>query len=78
MTAHDALDGVASLVGVVERDGADIVMENVGFNDSVQKLATNKTKFPIDGRCGASCVGPGLGGVVGQGRVGVLKEGNGD
>lgn len=78
MTAHDALDSIASLIGVIERDGADIMMKDVSFDDSMEELATHKSEFSIDGCGRASCVRPGLGSVMGQRRIGVLKKGNGN
>jgi len=78
MTAHDLLDGIRSLVCVVERNCADIVVQNVSFNDSVEKLSTDETEFSIDcGRCSSS-IRPALAGVVRQGRIGVLKVGDGN
>lgn len=36
MAAHDRLDGLGGFVGVVERNGRNIVMQDVGFDDAVE------------------------------------------
>jgi hypothetical protein len=36
VAAHDGLDGLGGFVGVVEGDGADVVVEDVGFDDTVE------------------------------------------
>lgn len=78
VAAHDGLDGLGGLVGVVEGDGADVVMQDVGLDDAVQQVAADETKLAVDGRGGALDKGPLLAGVVGQGRVGVLQESDGN
>lgn len=78
VAAHDGLDGLGGLVGVVEGDGADIVVQDVGLDDTVQQVAADKAELAVDGCGGALDKGPLLAGVVGQGRVGVLQEGDGD
>jgi hypothetical protein len=78
MLAHDGLDGLGGLVGMVERNGADVVVQNVGLDDAVEELAADKAEFAVDGGGGAAGVGPGSWGVVREGGVGVLQEGNCD
>lgn len=78
VTAHDGLDGLGGFVGVVEGDGADVVVEHVGFDDAMEELAADEAEFAVDGGCGAARVGPAGGGVVGERGVGVLQEGDGD
>jgi hypothetical protein len=78
VSAHDALDGLASLIGVVEGDVADIVVQNVGLDDTVEDVATDETEVTIDGGGGSTGEVPDLGLVVGEGGVSVLEEGNGD
>lgn len=78
MLAHDGLDGLAGLVCVVEGDGADVVVEDMGFDDTVEKRPADEAEFTVDGRRGAAGEGPCLGGVVGDGGVGVLEVGDGD
>ena len=76
--AHNDLDGVRCLVCVIEGNGADIVVQNVGFDNPVEELTTNETKFTIDGGRSATGVGPRRGRVVGKRGVGVLKESDGN
>ena len=78
MLAHDWLNGFGCLVGVVERDGRDVVVEDVGFNNPVEELAANETEFAVDGCGGATGVGPGARFVVRERGVGVLEVRNGD
>ena len=78
MLAHDGLDGLGGLVGVVEGDGGDVVVENVGLDDAVEEVAADETEFTVDGGGGAADVVPGRGLVVGERRVGVLEVGDGN
>lgn len=78
VVAHDALDGVGGLVGVVEGNVADVVVQDVSFDDAVEDVATDETKVTVNS--GSSTTGkvPNLRLVVGESRVGVLKEGDGN
>lgn len=78
MATHDLLDGLGSLVGVVEWDGRHIVMQDVGLDNAVQQLATDEAELAVDGRGRTADVVPRLGGVMRERRVGVLEEGDGD
>lgn len=62
--AHDGLDGLGGLVGVVEGDGADVVVQDVGLDDAVQQLATDEAELAIDRGRGAAHVVPALRAVV--------------
>lgn len=77
VVAHHGLDGLAGLVGVVERDGADVVVQHVGFDDTVEDVAADEAEVTVDG--GGSTAGkvPHLRLVVGEARVGMLEEGDG-
>lgn len=75
--AHDGLNGLAGLVGVVEGDVADIVVQHVGLDDAVEDVTTNEAEVTVDGGSSAAGEVPHLGLVVGEGGVGVLQEGNG-
>ena len=76
--SHNRLNSFRSFVGVVEWDGGDVVVKDVGLDDAVKDVAADEAKFAVDGGGGAADVGPGLAGVVGQGGVGVLEEGDRD
>lgn len=76
--AHDGLDGLGGFVGVVEGDGGDVVVEHVRLDNAVEELATDETEFAIDRGGSTAGIGPAGGRVVGQGRVGVLKESDGN
>ena len=76
--AHDGLDGLGGLVGVVEGDGGDVVVEDVGLDDAVEDLAANEAELAVNGSGGTTSEVPGLAGVVREGRVGVLEVGDGD
>lgn len=78
MLAHDFLDGLARLVGVVERDSADIVVEDMSLDDTVEELSTDETKFTIDSCSCTANVVPASSGIMRKRRVGVLKEGYGN
>jgi len=75
---HDGFDGLAGLVGVVEGDAADVVVQDVRLNDAVEEVAADEAELAIDGGGRAPNKVPLLGRVVGQGRVGMLQEGDGD
>jgi hypothetical protein len=76
--SHDLLDGLAGLISVVEGDGADIVVKNVGLDDAVEDVATDEAEVTVNcSSCSTSEI-PGLRLVVGEGGVGVLKESDGN
>lgn len=78
MLAHDLLDSFTGLVGVVEGDGANVVVKDVGLDDAVEELATDETEFTID-CCGCSTnVVPASSGVVRKSGISVLEEGDGN
>jgi hypothetical protein len=76
--AHHWLDGLRGLVGVVEGDGADIVMENVGLDDAVEELAADETEFAIDSSGGSTDIVPGLVGVMRKRWIGMLEVSDGN
>jgi hypothetical protein len=76
--AHDRLDSLSSLVGVVEGNAADVVVEDVSLDDTVEKVSADETHLTIDGSSGTADEVPLIVGVVGKGRVGVLEESNGN
>ena len=76
--AHDGLDSLGSLISVIEGNGADVVVEDVGLDDAVEEVAANESELAIDGGSGAADKVPLLSGVVRERGVGVLEEGDGD
>jgi hypothetical protein len=78
MDTHDWLDGLGSFIGVVEWDGADVVVEDVGLNNTVEESAANESEFTIDCSSGTTDVVPARTGVVWKCWVGVLKIGDGN
>lgn len=63
---------------MVEGDRGDVVVEDVGLDDAVQKRATDKSEFAVDSSSRATSVSPSLSVIVRKSRVGVLEEGDGD
>lgn len=78
MSAHNLLDGIRSLVCVIERNCADVVVQNVGLDDSVKELSANETEFSIDRGSRSSSIRPAFASVMRERRIGVLKVGDGD
>lgn len=71
--AHDLLDSLGGLIGMVEWDGADVVMSDVSFDDSVKQGTADESEFTVNCGCGASGEVPGLVVVVRESGIGVLK-----
>ena len=78
VAAHDGPDGLGSLVGVVEGDGGDVVVQDVGLDDAVEELPADEAELAVDGGGRAARVRPGVRLVVRQGRVRVLQERDAD
>lgn len=78
MLAHDGTDGLGGLIGVVKGNGGNVVVQDVGLDDAVQKLAADEAHLAIDGGSSATDKVPLLTGVVGESRVGVLEESDGN
>ena len=77
MAAHDGFDRLRGFVGVIEGNGGNVMMEDVGFYDPMHQSTTDEPKFAVDG-CGcATGVAPRFGGIMGERRIGVLEEGDG-
>lgn len=66
VVAHDLLDCFAGFVGVVEGDRADIVVEDVGFDDSVEDVTADESEVAVNGGSGTSGKVPDFGLVVGE------------
>lgn len=78
MLTHDWLDGFTGLVGMVEGDGADVVVKNVSLDDTVEKGTADETEFAVDGCGGTTDIVPALTRVVGKSWIGVLEVGDGN
>jgi hypothetical protein len=76
MTTHDWLDGFRGLICMVERNCADVVMKDVGFNDTVEESAADETEFTIDCCSSSTNIVPASGRVVRKRWVGVLEIGD--
>jgi len=77
VVAHDLLDGLAGFIGVVEGDGADIVVEDMGLDDSVENVTADETEVTVDGGSGATGKVPHLRLVVGERGIRVLEVSDG-
>ncbi len=63
---------------MVEGDGRDEVVADVGADDVVEEMGVNEAEIAVNG-CGcATGEGPGFVVVVGHGGIGVLEEGDGN
>lgn len=71
--AHDLLDSLGGLIGMVEWDGADVVMSDVSLDDSMQQSTADESKFTVDCGCGTTGEVPGLVVVVRKSGVSVLQ-----
>lgn len=78
MPAHNGLDGLRSLVSTVEGNAADVVVQNVSLDNAVEQVATDEAKLAVNGCSGTLDEGPFFTGIVRQGRIGVLEEGDGN
>ena len=58
VTSHDWLDSLSGLIGVVERNRADVVVEHVSLNNAMEKVTANKPEFAINSRSSATNVVP--------------------
>jgi hypothetical protein len=76
VAAHDWLDGFRSLVGVVEGDGTDVVMENVSFYNAVEETPADETEFAVNSRSSTTNIGPAFTSVVRKSWVSVLEIGD--
>lgn len=74
MLAHNRLNGLGCLVGVVERDRGYKMVENVGLDDAVEQVTTDEAKLTIDRRGRSASEIPGVRFVVRQCRISVLEE----
>jgi hypothetical protein len=78
VATHNRLDRLGCLVCVVEWNRADIVMEDVGLDDTVQELAADEAEFAIDSGCCTAGIVPAGRAVVRKAGISVLEEGDGN
>lgn len=78
MLAHDWLDGLGCLVSVVEGNGRDVVVQDVGLNNAVEESAANEAELTVDSRSSSTDVVPAGSSVVRKSWVGVLEECDGN
>lgn len=76
--AQNLLNGLGGLVRVVEGDGGNEVVSNVGLNDAVKEVTANEAEFTVNSSGGSTNEIPGLRMIMGQGGVGVLEIGDGN
>lgn len=70
------LDCLGGPLSVVERNAAEQVVDDMVIDDFVEEVAANEASCAIDSSQCALSVGPGLGSIVGNSGVGVLKIGD--
>jgi hypothetical protein len=78
MFAHNRFDGFGGLICVVEGNGRDVVVKDVGFDNAVEESTTDEAEFAVDCCGGATGEGPGFGLVVRKRGIGVLEVGDCD
>ena len=72
MGAQNRLYSFCRLIGMIEWDHRNVVMEDMSFDNAVEQRTTYEAEFSIDGRCGSGSKSPGLGPIMRNGRVCVL------
>ena len=78
MAAHDGLDRLACLVGVVERDGANVMVQDMSLDDAVEEVAPDEAHLSIDRCSSPASEGPGVWRIVGKTWVSMLEVGDGN
>ena len=74
MATHDRLDCLGSFVGMVEWDRRDVMVEDVGFDNTVHQGATDEAELAVNGGSGTSGVAPRLRCVMRKRGISVLEE----
>ena len=77
MLAHDRLDGLGGLVGVVEGNGGYKVVKDVGLDDTVEERTADETELAVNGCGSTACKCPGVSFVVRECGISVLEVRNG-
>ena len=76
MATHDRLDGFSCFVSVVEGNGRNVVVQDVGFDYPVEQRAADESELAVDGGCGSTRESPRLGSVMRDRGIGVLQVGD--
>lgn len=76
VSTQNWLDSLGSLVGIVEWDSGNKVVDNVRLNDTVKKVPSDKPKFTVNGSGSTTGEVPSLVLIMWEGRIGVLEESN--
>lgn len=63
---------------MIERNFVDIVVQNMGLNDTVEKVSPNETELPVDSDCCTTSEVPCLWLVMRKTWVGVLQISDGN
>lgn len=74
MSSHNGADSIASLVGIIKWNGANVMVQDVGLDNAVKQVASNESELAINSSGGTTNEIPLLLGVVGKRRIGVLEE----
>lgn len=74
MVAHDFLQRSRGLMGMIEGHPANMMVQDMRLDSSVEKETTNPAKVTVDGTGGTAQEGPGGGAVVRETYVGVLEK----
>ena len=77
MATHDRPDCLGSFVGMVEWDRGDVMVKDVGLDNTVHQSATDEPELAVNGGSGASGVAPRLSGVMRKRGIRVLEERDG-
>ncbi len=75
---HDGLDGFCGFIGVVKGDSRHVMVEDVGLNNAVHKVATDEAELAVNGCSGTASEVPGMRFIVRKAGVGVLEIGDGN
>lgn len=71
--AHDRLDGFGRLIGMIEGDGGDEMVKNMGLDDAMHNVPADKSKIAIDCRSRSASEVPCVVLIMRKCAIGVLK-----
>ena len=76
VAAHDGFDGFTRLICVIEGNGANVMVQDMGFDDAVEEMTPNEAHLSVDCGSRSTCEGPGMGCVVRQSGISMLEVGD--